>query len=295
MNCSCPMINLGRQAETLKRMSPENKMNRNFKVLTVSSGKGGVGKTNLVANLAYALSQRGRKVLVVDADIGLNNIDIILGMAPKYHIQHVLSGEKRIEEVIFEGPGGINVLPASNGIQELTQLENQAKMVLLEELDRISGSYDFLIFDTGAGISGNVTYFCSAAHDILLVATPEPTSHTDVYALMKVLSQKFQQKRFRLIINMVSSENEALDVFQRLSAVADKFLANVSLDYLGFILSDPVVSKSVRQQKPFVEVYPHSKASGCINDLSEKLFLERSMAPREREQSYFWKSVLRVQ
>ena len=289
------MINLGRQAETLKKMAPENKMSRNFKVLTVSSGKGGVGKTNLVANLAYALVQRGRNVLVVDADIGLNNIDIILGMAPKYNIQHVLSGEKRIEEVIYDGPGGIKFLPASNGIQELTQLKNEAKMILLEELDRISGSYDFLIFDTGAGISGNVTYFCSAAHDILLVATTEPTSHTDVYALMKVLSQKYRQKRFRLIINMVSSENEALDVFQRLSAVTDKFLANVTLDYLGFILSDPAVGKSVRQQKPFMEAYPHCKASGCINSLSEKLFLERNMVPREREQSYFWKSVLQAQ
>jgi len=288
------MINLGRQAETLKKMVPGNKISRNFKVLTVSSGKGGVGKTNLVANLAYALAQRDRNVLIVDADIGLNNIDILLGMAPKHNIQHVLSGEKRIEEVIFDGPGGIKVLPASNGIQELTQLANEAKMVLLEELDRISGDYDFLLFDTGAGISGNVTYFCAAAHDILLVATNEPTSHTDVYALMKVLSKKYQQKRFRLIINMVNSENEALDVFQRLSAVTDKFLANVALDYLGFVLSDPAVSKSVRQQKPFMEAYPHSKASGCINVLTEKLFLERSMAPREREQSYFWKSVLKV-
>jgi len=286
------MINLGRQAETLKKMVSENKNSRNFKVLTVSSGKGGVGKTNLVTNLAYALSQRGRRVLVVDADIGLNNIDILLGMAPKFQIQHFLSGEKSIEEVIFEGPGGIKVLPASNGIQELTQLENHTKLALLEELDRISDGYDFLIFDTGAGISGNVTYFCSAAHDIILLATTEPTSHTDVYALMKVLSQKYQQKRFRLLINMVNSENEALDVFQRLSAVADKFLPNVSLDYLGFVLSDPVVSKSVRQQKPFVELYPHSKASGCVNNLSEKLFLERSIAPREREQSFFWKSVL---
>jgi len=286
------MINLGRQAETLKKMVSENKNSRNFKVLTVSSGKGGVGKTNLVTNLAYALSQRGRRVLVVDADIGLNNIDILLGMAPKFQIQHFLSGEKSIEEVIFEGPGGIKVLPASNGIQELTQLENHTKLALLEELDRISVGYDFLIFDTGAGISGNVTYFCSAAHDIILLATTEPTSHTDVYALMKVLSQKYQQKRFRLLINMVNSENEALDVFQRLSAVADKFLPNVSLDYLGFVLSDPVVSKSVRQQKPFVELYPHSKASGCVNNLSEKLFLERSIAPREREQSFFWKSVL---
>lgn len=288
------MINLGQQAETLKKMVFGKKRIRNFKVLTVSSGKGGVGKTNLVANLAYALVQRGRDVLVVDADIGLNNIDILLGMAPKYHIAHVLSGEKKIEEVIFTGPGGIKILPASNGIQELTQLENSKKMILLEELDRISGNFDFLLFDTGAGISGNVTYFCSAAHDILLVATNEPTSHTDVYALMKVLSQKYNQKRFRLIINMVDSENEALDVFQRLAAVVDKFLVNVTLDYFGFVLYDPMVSKSVRRQKAFMEAYPNSKASRCVNDLSEKLFLERSIAPRDSDQSYFWKSVLQA-
>lgn len=288
------MISVVRQADTLERMVSMKKKSRSFRALTISSGKGGVGKTNLVANLAYALCQKGRDVLIVDADIGLNNIDIIYGMAPEYHIDHVLSGEKKIEEVIVEGPGGVKVLPATNGIQELTQLEKEKKMILLEELDRVSENFDFLLFDTGAGISSNVTYFCSAAHDIFLIATTEPTSHTDVYALMKVLSQKYHQKRFRLVINMVKSENEALEVFQRLSAVTDKFLENVTLEYMGYILNDPMVSKSVRQQKPFVELYPHSKASKCINNIRDQLMLEKSMASRERDQSFFWKSVLQV-
>lgn len=288
------MINPVQQADTLKRMVAVKMKNRGFKVLTVSSGKGGVGKTNLVANLAYSLCQKNRAVLIVDADVGLNNIDILFGMAPEFNIEHVLSGDKKVEDVIVEGPGGVKVLPAANGIQELTQLENEKKMALLEELDRVSDQFDFLLFDTGAGISSNVTYFCAAAHDILLIATNEPTSHTDVYALMKVLSQKYQQKRFRLLINMVKSESEALEVFKRLSAVTDKFLRHVTLDYMGFILYDPMVTKAVRQQKPFLELYPHSKSSKCVNNLRDQLMLEKSMTPRERDQSFFWKNVLQV-
>ena len=149
-----------------------------LRVLAVSSGKGGVGKTNLVANLAYGLSKRGQNVLVVDADLGLNNIDILLGLAPRFHIGHVLSGEKNIEDIIVRGPANLRILPAGDGLQELTQLETEKKMLLMDELDRVSQKYDFLIFDTGAGISQNVTYFCSAAHEIILVATTEPTSLT---------------------------------------------------------------------------------------------------------------------
>ena len=262
-----------------------------LRVLAVSSGKGGVGKTTIVANLACALSKRGKKVLVVDTDLGLNNIDILLGLTSKKHIGHVLSGKSNVEDIILHGPEGIHVLPAGNGLQELTQLEPEKKMTLMGELDRISGDYEFLIFDTSAGISSNVTFFCSAAHEIFLIATTEPTSLTDVYALMKVLHTKHSQKNFRLIINSVSSEREAQGVYRNLTAVADRFLNGVYVEYLGYILRDPNVSKAIRQQKAFLEIYPFSKFSRCMNELAEKILKEKPKSfSGEDRQSYFWRS-----
>lgn len=264
------------------------------KVLAVSSGKGGVGKTNLVANLAYSLAKKGQRVLVFDADVGLNNIDVMLGLVSNVHIGHVLSGKRKLEEVLVEGPEGIRVLPASNGWQELTTLENEQKMVLMEELDRLSASFDFLIFDTGAGISSNVTYFCCAAHETLLVATTEPTSHTDVYALMKVLFKNHQQKHFKLVVNSVKSEKEALDVYRTLSSVIDRYLTHVTLEYYGHIIQDPNVPKAVRRQKAFVELFPYSKASICVNDLCDKVISERSQIPMDGDRVFLWKSVFQA-
>jgi len=272
-----------------------DKKQRPPKVLAVSSGKGGVGKTNIVANLAYALAKKGKKVLIFDADIGLNNIDILLGLDAKYHIGHVLSGEKTIEAVLVNGPEGIQVLPASNGWQELTTLDNQNKMRLMEELDRVSNQYDFLIFDTGAGISSNVTYFCSAAHEIILIATAEPTSHTDVYALIKVLFKKHHQKHFHLVVNSVKSEREALSIYKRLTDVIDRFLNQVTLEYMGFVYYDSNVTKSVRQQKAFAELYPYSKASQSINILSDKIIQERALLPSNGDSPFLWRNVLQTQ
>lgn len=285
----------GRQARTLKNIMAAEKSRFPTKVLAVSSGKGGVGKTNLVANLAYALAKNGQRVLVFDADVGLNNIDILLGLIPTFRIGDVFTGKKTVEEVLVTGPQGIQVLPASEGWQELTVLDHGQKMVLLEELDRLSARFDFLIFDTGAGISSNVTYFCSAAHETLLVTNTEPTSHTDVYALMKVLYQKHQQKRFRLIVNSVKSEKEALEVYRILCSVADKYLTHVTLDYMGHVMQDPNVSKSVRQQKAFLELYPFSKASVCLRDLCNKIIQERRRIPEDGDRAFLWKSVFQMQ
>ncbi|MCL0045941.1 MinD/ParA family protein [Nitrospinaceae bacterium] len=266
-----------------------------LRVLAVSSGKGGVGKTNIVANLAYVLSKQDKKVLVVDADLGLNNIDILLGLNPKFHIGHVLSGEKNVQNIITEGPAGIHLLPAGGGLQELTQLDDEKKVVLMEELDQVSSEYDFLIFDTGAGISTNVTYFCSAAHEILLVATTEPTSLTDVYALIKTLHTKHAQKYFRVIINSVGSEAEARLIFRNLAAVTDRFLPEVSVEYLGYILLDPVVTKAVRQQKAFSELYPHSKVTQCINRLVQKMVGEKKSVVDEEQPTLFWRTAFTAQ
>jgi len=286
---------IGNQARTLKNIVSNKMKSSSLRVLAVSSGKGGVGKTNIVANLAYVLSKQDKKVLVVDADLGLNNIDILLGLNPKFHIGHVLSGEKNVQDIITEGPAGIHLLPAGGGLQELTQLDDEKKVVLMEELDQVSSAYDFLIFDTGAGISTNVTYFCSAAHEILLVATTEPTSLTDVYALIKTLHTKHAQKYFRVIINSVGSESEARLIFRNLAAVADRFLPDVSVEYLGYILLDPVVTKAVRQQKAFSELYPDSKVTHCINRLVQKIVGEKKSVADEEQSTLFWRTAFTVQ
>ena len=222
--------------------------------------------------------------------MGLNNIDILLGLYPKFHIGDVLSGEKTVQDIIIKGPADINLLPAGGGLQELTQLDDEKKILLMEELDRVSDGYDFLIFDTGAGISTNVTYFCSAAHEILLVATAEPTSLTDVYALIKTLYIKHSQKYFRMIINSVDSEREAQLIFRNLAAVTDRFLPNVSVEYLGYIVSDPNVTKAVRQQKAFSEIYPYAKVTQCVKNLAQKMIAEKRSEVDEEEPSLFWRT-----
>lgn len=165
----------------------------------------------------------------------------------------------------------------------------------MEELDRVSDGYDFLIFDTGAGISTNVTYFCSAAHEILLVATAEPTSLTDVYALIKTLYIKHSQKYFRMIINSVDSEREAQLIFRNLAAVTDRFLPNVSVEYLGYIVSDSNVTKAVRRQKAFSEIYPHAKVTQCVKKLAQKMIVEKQSVINEEQPSLFWRTAFTAQ
>ncbi|HSO19180.1 MAG TPA: MinD/ParA family protein [Desulfosarcina sp.] len=178
------------------------------RIISITSGKGGVGKTNIVANLGYQLSRDGHRVLILDADLGLGNLDILIGLAPRYNLSHVISGEKRIGDIIVEGPGKVRILPASSGIQELTQLTRDQKMGMLTELDQLLDTVDILLIDSAAGISPTVMDFSVSAQEIMVVVTPEPTSITDAYALMKVLSTRYAEKTCRLIVNQVSSEQE---------------------------------------------------------------------------------------
>lgn len=247
-------------------------MNKNkyIQTIAVASGKGGVGKTSLAANLAVAMRQNGRKVLVVDADLGLSNIDVLLHLAPRYTIQHVLKGEKSLKEVIIEGPHGIKILPAGSGVQELTQLDEFQRLRILEEFDALGDDLDVLLIDTAAGVSENVAFFCIAAQEIIIVTSPEPTAITDAYALIKVLSTRYQEKDFRVLVNSVRSKSEGLDVFNRLSVAAGKFL-NVSLDYLGYIPHDDVVQKAVRAQMPFIDLAPNSPASLRLREIAGQL------------------------
>ena len=267
------------------------KENPFIQVIAVTSGKGGVGKTNVVANLGYALTRLRKRVLVLDADIGLANLDVLLGLTPKYNLQHVLMGKKTISEVVVSGPGGMKILPASSGVQELSHLDKAQRLCLLSELNELHDETDVMLIDTSAGISSNVMYFNLAAQDILIVVSPEPTSITDAYAMMKVLSIKYSVNHFKLLVNSAKSAQEAKGVFHNLSLVTQKFL-NLSIDYWGYVPRDEYMVKAVRQQRALIELYPESPASKCFFDLAEKVCENQPSAFSRGNIHFFWSQIL---
>jgi flagellar biosynthesis protein FlhG len=241
------------------------------RVISVTSGKGGVGKTNVVANLALALTLLEKRVLVLDADLGLSNIDVLLGLTPRYTIEHLFSGERSLSEIVVEGPGGMSILPASSGVFDLVDLDPGRKILLLNELDQMVHSVDVLLIDTGAGISSNVMYFNMAAQESIVIVTPEPTSITDAYALIKILSTRFKKRHFTVLVNLVPTESEAREVFRKISVVADRFLGSLSIDYLGFIPEDGKLPLAVRHQKPVLELYPKAPSSRSFAEVAKGL------------------------
>lgn len=262
-----------------KDVSSSEKKNRPpVRVIAVTSGKGGVGKTNIAANLSYLLSMQGKRVLLLDADAGLANIDVILGIAPRYNLCNVLRGEKTLSEVVVRGPGGIMIVPAASGIQEMAELSRGHKLTLLEELEHFDEEVDIMIIDTAAGINGNVTYFNMVAHEIIVVLSPDPTSLTDAYALIKVLNRDYGIRDFMVLANMARSAEEATRVFNRLAAATDRFL-NLTVQYMGYVGYDRSVVDSVRQQSLFTEIFPSTKASRLLRTVAETLC--RDEAPRE--------------
>lgn len=240
------------------------------RVIAITSGKGGVGKTSIVANLGYAFTKLGKKVLILDADLGLGNLDVLLGLAPKYNLSHVIMEEKTIEDILIEGPGKMKILPASSGIQELTNLTRQQKINILTQLDRLIDTVDILFIDTAAGISPNVMDFNATAQEIVVVVSPEPTSITDAYALMKVLSLKYSEKVCKLLVNMTTRPEEGREVFRQLHLVTDRFL-DIHIEYLGCIFNDEKVTRGVKSQKIVSELFPDTQASKCFKDLARKI------------------------
>jgi len=241
--------------------APERlRLQKSTRVIAVTSGKGGVGKTNIVGALALFFSGRGQKVMILDADLGLSNIDVLFGLSPQRNIEHVIAGESKMSDIVVDGPGDVRILPASSGNEWLTHLEESQKMKLVDELDDFDEEVDVLLVDTGAGIAGNVLFFCEASHEIIVVVTPEPTSITDAYALVKVMSIQYGGHRFKVLVNMAAGASEGIETFRRLSVVADRFL-NVSLDYLGYLSRDAVVHQAVRRQHSFYEAFPNTQIS----------------------------------
>ncbi len=248
------------------------------RVLAITSGKGGVGKTNVVAGLAQALAQQGQRVVVMDADFGLANLDILLGLAPKYTLEHVLRGEKVLEEILVESPYGVRIIPASSGIQELTRLDTASELRLVQGLQRVAETADWLLIDTAAGIHDSVVKLLMAAQEVVLVTTPEPTSLVDAYAMVKVLHLRDASKPLWLMVNNGQSLEEAQETVDQLQAATERFLGK-QLRVLGMIPSDPDVLQAVRQQKGVVDLFPRSPAAQAFRALAGQLLGEVSLQP----------------
>ncbi|MCK5231092.1 MAG: MinD/ParA family protein, partial [Desulfobulbaceae bacterium] len=264
------------------------------RVICVTSGKGGVGKTNVVTNLAYSLSKAGKRVLVLDADLNLANVDVLLGLTPRFNLHHVFIGEKALPDVLVEGPGGIFILPASSGIMEMSNLTESQKLYFLGEMEALGSKIDILLIDTAAGINNNVIYFTLAAQERIILLSPEPTSLTDAYAMIKVLSTRHDVKKFRILINLVRSEKEALAVFRQLSLVADRFLNTLSLDFLGFIPYDNKLLLAVKKQRLVVELYPDSASSKKFKKLSYRISREDPDLKADGNIKFFWQGLFNL-
>jgi flagellar biosynthesis protein FlhG len=286
------VISLNRKRKQKPSMEKKGDMlNTQARVVAITSGKGGVGKTNIVANMGYALGKLGQRVLVLDADLGLGNLDVLLGLTPRYNLSHVIDGTKRLSEIIVNGPGNLKILPASSGIQEMTKLTFDQKVEIFSELNALLSKFDIVLIDTAAGISSNVLFFNASADEIIVVVTPEPTSITDAYALMKVLSVKYQEKHFRLLVNLAKNVREASDVSRQLCLVADRFL-DVTIEYFGSVMTDENVKSGVRKQKVISEMAPMTQASRNFAELAHKFVQSGPMLPRSDNRPLIWQDIV---
>lgn len=263
------------------------------RVIAVTSGKGGVGKTSIVANLAIAFRRLGKRVLILDGNLGLANIDIIFGLNPVHNIEHVISGEKDLAEVIVEGPEEISIIPAGSGVHELVHLTNGQKLHLLNEFDTLNEDFDILLIDTGAGISSNVIYFNIAAQERIVVATSEPSSITDTYALIKVIFTQHGTRSFKVLVNMVNNAEEGKSVFENLSNVSGNFLKDISLEYIGFISKDDKFQKAVKQRRTVSQLYPKSESSKGFFDLAQRLLNDSMNRSSDGNIKFFWRKLVR--
>lgn len=256
------------QASGIRKMRQINQ--KPVRVIAVTSGKGGVGKTNLSVNLGVALAQQGRRVALLDADMGLANVDILLGLSPKYNLSHVLQGEKTLEDIMLEGPSGLKVIPASSGVQQMSELSTVEQAGVIHAFSEIDQNLDVLIVDTAAGISSSVVNFARACQEVIVVVCDEPTSLTDAYAYIKLLNRDYGLNNFHIIANMVKSPQQGQQLFNKLTTVTDKYL-DVTLSFIGAVPFDEYLRKSVQKQTPVLEAFPRSKAALAIRNLALKI------------------------
>lgn len=279
------------QAETLRRAMQE-RQDRQLRVIAVTSGKGGVGKTNVVGNLATLAARAGQRVLVVDGDLGLANVEIILGLTPRFHLGHLLDGTASLDEVLVPSPSGVRVLPGGSGIRSLTLLDDAQKLRLMSVLDTIEDSFDVVFIDTGAGIGDNVLFFVGGAQEAILVVTPEPTSLTDAYATVKVLTLEGGVENFLVVVNPAPTEQAARDIYEKLCAVTRRFL-KARLRLLGHLPRDENLQRAVLAQRPVVELFPQAPVSRALAELSARLLDEGGPPAHTGGLKFLWQRLLR--
>jgi flagellar biosynthesis protein FlhG len=260
------------QAEKLRKIVKEQAAPRNVaRVITVTSGKGGVGKSSISVNLAIALSRLGMRVIVLDADFGLANVEVMLGIRPQYNLADLMFRGKGLSDIVTEGPEKIGFISGGSGIQELTNLSKDQIVYLIQKLVELDERADIIIIDTGAGIGDSVLEFVAASSEVLLIATPEPTSITDAYALLKTLNRKadisMQDTVIKMVANRVENQEDGKELYDKLSLVVNKFLT-LKLEYMGALPQDGIVSKAVMKQKPAIEVYPNSQFARTISSFA---------------------------
>lgn len=240
------------------------------RVVAVTSGKGGVGKTSLAVNLAITLANDGMRAILIDTDLGLANVDVLMGMSPRFNLADVLAGRKEITDVLAAGPNGLEVVPGASGISELANLSHEKRSWLLAALGELESRADVIVIDTAAGVSENVISFAAAADEVLVIATPEPTSITDAYATIKLICQRGSYGELSLVANMVSGRAEATRIVKRISSVAEHFL-KITVGSAGYVLNDPSVPAAIRLRQPLLVQFPNSRASKCIRTISHRM------------------------
>jgi flagellar biosynthesis protein FlhG len=264
------------QAEKLREMmrrksggleKPGGKEGKNTRIITVTSGKGGVGKTNVSVNMALAYARMGKKVVVMDADLGLANVNVMLNMIPKFNLYHVIRRQKTMQEIMIDTEYGISIVAGASGFSKIANLNDEERQYFIDELETLSAA-DIIIIDTSAGVSSNVLDFVAAADDAVIVTTPEPTAITDAYGIIKIIATEINSLNMglKLVVNRVKSVTEAKKVADKMINITGQFL-NLKVEYLGFIYDDEAVSKSVLRQRPFMVVDPKCKASVCIQHI----------------------------
>lgn len=271
------------QAQSLSKI-----VGKERRVITITSGKGGVGKSNFVANVALALRAEGKTVCIFDADLSLGNVDVLYGIRPRFNLVHFLRNERSFDDIVVQGPEGVTIIPAASGVQEMSELNENDRNRLSFHLAQLEDQYDFLLIDTGSGMSANVMSFIYAGDETIIITTPDPTAMTDAYAMIKVVSQNSPDTSLKLVINMVNHKKDALDVAEKLNLVSTKFL-KCGVTYFGYVLYDERLKQSVREQVPVLLRYPQSMSSGCFRQIAKDIIKRKPQA--EQTENFFSKAL----
>ncbi|MDR0637002.1 MAG: MinD/ParA family protein [Treponema sp.] len=257
--------------ETQHLITPVDTQTKKTRIITVTSGKGGVGKTNMSVNMAIAYARMGKKVVVMDADLGLANVNVMLNIIPRFTLFHVMRRQKSMKEIMEKTEYGISIVAGASGLAKIANLNEEERQNFIHELESLTDA-DVIIIDTSAGVNSNVIDFVAAAEDAVIITTPEPTAITDAYGLIKIIATEYESLSIglKLVVNRVKSAAEAKKVADRMTNIAGQFL-NLKVDYLGYIYDDPVVSQGVLRQKPFLVIDPRARASFCVEHIVDRL------------------------